>query len=149
MSTICVDAGFLIALYDERDQYHAGANDRFVQYFDRTRNQLLAPWPILYETVSTRLVRNRQRMERFRRDWLAFKREDRLRLLDDGPIRLGALDECLAEVNRSGERYRSLSLVDRVIRLLLADTSLRIDYFITFNPADFADIGRKYRRTIA
>lgn len=145
MSTICVDAGFLIALYDETDEHNPTANDRFLEHFDRTRNQLLAPWPILYETVSTRLVRNRRRMEKFRRHWLVFQREQRLTLLDDRPLREVALAECLAEVDRDPKQYRALSLADRVIRALLTEGNLRIDSFLTFNVPDFVDVCRKRR----
>jgi predicted nucleic acid-binding protein len=148
MKTLCMDAGFLIALYDESDNYHGSANDRFVEYVERTPNQLLVAWPILYETVSTRLVRNRRRMELFRRDWLRFERERRLALLDDRPLRFAALDDSLAELGRSARSYRALSLADRVVRALLADTKLRIDYFVTFNPGDFSDVCRKYRRVM-
>ena len=148
MTTLCVDASFLIAVYDETDQHHRTAEKRFVEYFERTPNQLLAPWPILYETVSTRLVGHRGRMRRFRRDWLTLQREDRLRLLDDQPLRLKALGECLAELDRNVRSYRSLSLADRVIRALLASPTLRIDHFITSNLGDFADICRENKRSM-
>jgi hypothetical protein len=87
-------------------------------------------------------------MEQFRRDWLILERERRLELLDDQSLRSAALSDCLNEVARSPRSYRALSLADRVIRALLADTALRIDYFITFNPGDFADVCRKYRRIL-
>ena len=148
MKTVCLDTSFLIALYDDRDQYHGPATRHFVKYLDRTRNSLLSPWPIVYETLRTRLVRNQQRLRRFRRDWLRFQREGRLTLLDDLPFRDEALNDCLAEADRIRGTYRTLSLVDRVIRALLADTGLKIDYFFTFNERDFADVCRKYRRIL-
>lgn len=145
MSAICVDAGFLIALCDETDQYHTMANGRFIDYFHQTRNQLLAPWPILYEAVSTRLVRHQRRMKVLRRHWRLLDRERRLTLLDDQPLRSTALKECMAEVDRDPGVYRSLSLVDRVIRALLADGTFHIHYFLTFNVPDFADVCQKRR----
>jgi hypothetical protein len=36
--------------------------------------------------------------------------------------------------------YRALSLVDRVVRLMLSDFNLKIDFFITFNAGDFHDL---------
>jgi predicted nucleic acid-binding protein len=145
MRAICVDAGFFIALYDEGDEHHPIAKERFVKYFEGTSNQLLAPWPILYETVSTRMVRDRRRVEHFRRHWRLFERDRRLTLLDDQPLREAALAECLAEVEHDPRHYRSLSLADRVIRALLADRTLRINCFLTFNLPDFVDICRKRR----
>lgn len=146
MKTLCIDTGFLIALYDETDRHHPDARKRFVEFFDHTPNRLLVPWPILYEAVSTRLVRNRRRMEQLRRDWLRFEYGRRLELLDDKPLRSAALADCLTEVMRRPRAYRALSLADRVIRGLLGDTALRIDYFVTFNPGDFADVCHKFRR---
>jgi predicted nucleic acid-binding protein len=58
MMTICADAGFLIGLYDQRDDRHDRAVEDFVKLFGSGANRLLIPWPILYETVSTRMARN-------------------------------------------------------------------------------------------
>ena len=41
--------------------------------------------------------------------------------------------------NRNIDR-RTISLVDAVIREMLADTNIKIDSFITFNPSDFQDV---------
>lgn len=148
MITICVDAGFLIALYDEADAYHSQANDYFTDYFASTQNHLLIAWPILYETISTRMVRNRRRMDNFNRDWKTFQLQQRLILLDDREFRESAIDECFAETRNSLQHYRSLSLTDRVLRNILSEINIKIDLFITFNVRDFYDVCGKFGRTI-
>ena len=149
MKTVCVDAGFLVALYDETDAYHSRANGYFVQYFDIVQNQLLVPWPILYETVSTRMVRHQRRMDMLRKDWRTLEEQQRLVLLDDLPFREKARLECFEESGKDLRRYRALSLVDRVIRNILSEVDIRIDVFITFNVGDFSDVCKRFRRTIA
>ena len=58
MMTICADAGFLIGVYDQRDERHDEAVGDFVRLFGNGVNRLLVPWPMLYETLSTRMARN-------------------------------------------------------------------------------------------
>lgn len=148
MITICVDTGFLIALYDESDAYHSQATDYFTNYFESTQNHLLVPWPILYETISTRMVRNKRRMEIFNRDWKTLQIQQRLILFDDREFRESAINECFAEIRNLPQHYRSLSLTDRVIRNILSEVNIKIDLFITFNIKDFQDICRKFGRAV-
>jgi hypothetical protein len=140
MSAICVDSVFLLGLYDDRDQYHARANELFVAYFSNTMNRLLVPWPVLYETVSTRLVRRQKNLALFERDWRMLTGRHQLILLDDAPYRQAAIDECLHEVRGHRRGLRPLSLTDRVIRCILGETRIKVDVLITFNVADFADV---------
>jgi len=146
MNDICVDTGFLLGLYVESDQYHKQAERCFSDYFADGQNRLIVPWPILYETVSTRLVRNRPAMNLMERDWKRLARQGCLQMLSDVPFRDGAIDECFDELKRPSVRARALSLVDRVIRRALADVNVRIDFLITFNSADFADVCKKHNR---
>jgi len=63
MARICVDAGFLIGLYDRDDQYHAIAVRQFEYLFSETRdrNQLIDPWPILYECLGSRHAKDKRK----------------------------------------------------------------------------------------
>lgn len=146
MNTVCVDSGFLLGLYDVTDPYHTKANEMFIRYFGETQNRLLVPWPILYETVSTQMARNRKRMEIFNRDWKTFDKQGRLELLDDTAFREKAIRESFEETMRDPLHYRGLSLTDRVIRNMLSEASLKIDYFITFNYGDFSDVCKRFHR---
>lgn len=148
MKSICVDSGFLIALYDERDPYYSRAQAYSRQYLNISQNILLIPWPILYETVSTRMCKNKKKLAILKRDWETLEKQRRIILLDDLSFRERAIAECYEEVKKGLNHYRGLSLVDRVVRYVLSEVNIKIDFFITFNPGDFSDICRKYRRTM-
>src|SRR5689334_6380327 len=142
MKLLCVDSGFLIGLYDETDQYHRKAKQYFSDFFSIGPNKLVIPWPTIYEALATRMVRNRIRLGVLHKDWKYLQSHQRMTLLDDSPFRDRAIDECFAEVVKPAQHYRALSLADRVIRSILSDIDTRIDFFITFNPGDFADVCR-------
>jgi predicted nucleic acid-binding protein len=129
---LIVDSGFWIAMFDPRDQYH---HDALTLPVDLDTLTVLVPWPSLYETVSTRFVRDRRRLAPL----LAALKSPNVLLLDDHPYR----DDAYAGME-SAATARPLSLVDRVIRLMLADSSLRVKALLTFNRADFADVCRSH-----
>jgi predicted nucleic acid-binding protein len=140
MKAICVDTGFLIGLYDDTDSFHAKAKKYFSDFFDTGSNHLLIPWPVLYEAISTRMVKNKKGMTHLQGDWKRFSIERRLDLLSDLPYREGTIDECFYELGKPLPQCRNLSAADRVIRNMLSDKNLRIHAFVTFNPKDFNDV---------
>ena len=148
MITICADAGFLIGVYDQRDERHNEAVNDFVKLFGKGANRLLIPWPVLYETVSTRMARNLRALAQMERDWKRLQTLSQIEFIPDGPFREGVLDECFEELRRPLRHYRSLSAADRVVRRMLSDVNLRIQGFITYNPADFIDVCHKFGREI-
>jgi predicted nucleic acid-binding protein len=148
MKNICADAGFFIGLYDSRDPYHQEATTHFTHLFDREGNRLLIPWPVLYETLRTKMARNRKALLLLERDWKRLLTQQRLDLLPDEQFREAAITECFDELRKPPYHYRAVSMVDRVIRGMLADANLRIDAFITFNPEDFADVCGKFGRDL-
>lgn len=148
MSEICVDTGFLLGLYDLSDQFHEQSKRCFLEYFDSKPNRLVVPWPVLYETISTRFVKNRPAMNMLEADWKRLSQQRRLHLLSDAPFREGVMDECFDDLRKPAGRVRSLSIVDRVIRRVLSDVNIRIDALITFNPGDFLDICKKRNKPI-
>jgi len=145
---VCVDTCFLIGLYHDRDQYHAAASVHFSQLFDNGINRMLLPWPIVYEAVSTKLVRDGNRMRVLERDWGLLRRRGQLELLSDEPYRENVMQDCFAELERPNGNYRTLSAVDRVLRNILMDRTIPIRAFVTFNIPDFADVCRKYNREL-
>jgi hypothetical protein len=148
MRHVCVDACFLIGVYDNRDQHHTAALNHFSQLFDGGNNRMLVPWPIVYEAVSTRLVRDKNGINRLERDWGHLHRSGRLELLSDVPYREKVVQDCFDELGRPPGAYRTLSAVDRVLRNILMDPAVLIHAFVTFNAADFADVCRKRNREL-
>lgn len=148
MNAVCLDACFLIALYDADDSYHRRALEFFVQQLDvePAPSRLLVPWPILYESASTRMVRQQWKIAALRAHWRKLERQGRLILVDDAPYRESALRQCFDEADKTKHQYRPLSLVDRVIRNMLMDGSLgrQIQAFVTFNVSDFQDVCRTF-----
>lgn len=137
MPSILVDTGVWIALCDPRDQ--TVARDVIEELYDRIRAlSIIVPWPLAYETMRTRLVRNHQALLRFE----AVLKFSRIVHLDDAPYREPALKHSF---DSSLRRNRPLSMVDCMIRLLLEDIQTKIPYFATFNIADFADICTRRR----
>lgn len=147
MKVICADTGFLIGLYDTRDQYHGEAAAHFARLFEGEGNHLVVPWPVVYETLCTRMIRNRGALALLQRDWKRLASERRLQLLPDNPFRDGVVDECFNELGNS-HHYRALSAADRVIRKILSDRNVSIHALVTFNAPDFADICGKFGREI-
>lgn len=132
MERALTDSGIWYALFDRRDPYFAQAQEK-VEYLDLCH--VVLPWPILYETLRTRFVRNVPALRRFE----IYLKKPHITLLEDALYRDAALDLTMdSSINRS----RPLSLVDCVLRLMLDDVNTKIDYLITFNPGDFADVCR-------
>jgi predicted nucleic acid-binding protein len=129
---VLVDTGFWFALLDRNDQHHAAAEQKAIRLLPLN---IVIAWPVLYETLNTRFARNRPTMRHFR-TILGNPGTD---LLDDAGYREDALELAF----NSSERERPLSLSDCVLRLILDDTTARIDFLVTFNIGDFADVCRK------
>ncbi len=131
-STLLVDSGFFIALFDPRDQHHAVACEK-QEWLEML--SVVMPWPILYETINTRLARRPERIARFE----SLMRAPETEFLDDSPYRLEAYEDTLA---RAKAQRNAMSLVDSVLCAILADTNVRIDALLTFNLRDFGHICR-------
>jgi len=132
MPSVLVDTGVWIALCDLRDRTvdESTMND----IYDRViAHSIVIPWPVVYETLRTRFVRNRLALSRFEQE----VKSPRVILVDDAPYRDSAIS---LSIESSLRRGRPLSMVDCVIRLLLDDISTKIKYMVTFNPKDFTDV---------
>jgi hypothetical protein len=127
-----LDTGFIYALFDKRDPYYEDAV---------TKNELMEnlpviiPWPCLYETLNTQFVKNTIQIRQFE----LFLKRPKVILQDDCKYRENAKE---LTIEQGAPRFRTISLVDMVIRLMLDDQSLHNGYLFTFNPKDFVDICR-------
>jgi predicted nucleic acid-binding protein len=129
------DSGIWYALFDSRDPYHDQTRQKG-DYLDLFH--VVLPWPILYETLCTRFVRNTSALAGFER----YLKTPRITFLDDSPYRETAFDLSLKS---SLIHSRPLSLVDCTIRLILDDINTKIDCLMTFNERDFVDVCRRRR----
>lgn len=124
---ILIDTGYLFALFEEKDEHHREALE-YAEYL--SDYQVIIPWPILYETVNTRFIRRPAIIRRME----GLLKRPNVTLLDDATYKQEALDLSLSNVGRA------FSIVDNVLRLVLDDRALRVNYLFSFNPGDFADI---------
>ena len=125
-----VDTGYWFALLDSHDEHHAHA---VAKSDTLLRLQYVIPWPVMYETLCTRLTRRPLAVKQFEQ---LLKRPNALKL-DDTKYR----DEALAiALDTTKPHPNTLSAVDAVLRLVLDDSSTRIDCMFTFNPGDFRDV---------
>ncbi len=129
-ATVLTDSGFWIGLLDPADQYHQTSNTiaEMIEGY-----QILFPWPCLYETISTRLVRRRQRVLILEE----FIQKPYVTLFDDTDYKLDALEEVFNLNRIAGYTY---SLTDGVVREILKDINVRVNFLVTFNGKDFHDI---------
>ena len=148
MTDVCIDTGFLIGLYQPNHDFHPRAQEYFDRFFARGGNRMLVPWPIVYETFSSRTVRNQEGLTVLSSDWRRLQNRGQLRLLDDLPFRKRVIDECFDELRKPPKIRKHLSAVDRVIREILSDRNLKISALITFNPRDFEDVCERFRRRV-
>jgi len=125
-----VDSGFWIALLDKRDQHYDEAQQKAEMLLDL---HYIFPWPILYETLRTRFVRRPLAVRKFE----FFLKRPSTTYLEDARYREAALSATLSEGRPSG---RVFSLVDNVLRMIIADRTVRVDCVFTFNKRDFIDV---------
>lgn len=138
MNNILIDTGFWYALYDQRDPYYNKANE-IAEYL--MLGQIIIPFPTLYETVNSRFSHNKKGMSEFK----ILLERDNFNIIDDLDYKLTSLE---FSFNSTLILNRPLSLVDTVIREMLSDESLKIDYLITFNIKDFIDVCSRRNITI-
>jgi predicted nucleic acid-binding protein len=134
---VLTDSCFWLGLLDSRDQHHPKSIEIFqrIYYF----NKILFPWPCLYETISTRLIRNNQQTIYFENKILKKKN---IEFLDDTKYKTQALNNVFYYKKMQGSTF---SLVDAVIREIIKDKNIKINYFVTFNSKDFHDVCAKRR----
>ena len=133
MEYTLVDTGIWMAMFNPRDQ-HRERIEEITEYLDICH--LILPWPTLYETLRTRLVRNHCALQSFE----VYLKRPRISFLDDEPYREQALELCFSSTLRT---YRPISMVDCLIRLILEDINVKVSFLATFNDTDFIDICQK------
>lgn len=131
MNNILVDTGAWIAFADEAD--HVENRKNVVDMYELLLgNTVVVPWPIVYETLKSRMAKKSAAVARLHSEFY----DPRIYWMDDTPYREQAMDLAL----RSASRGRPLSMVDCLLRLIMDDTNVKIEYLFTFNARDFSDV---------
>lgn len=135
---ILVDSCFWFAYWETRqkDQYMESAKRIYDICFDKYQYNIIIPFPSLYETVNTKLLRDKNKTMA---DWFLKKLASDTKYLKvfDDKYREAALAE-------TTKNPRRISLVDSILRLMMQDSELHIRALITFNTGDFVDICKQY-----
>ena len=93
---------------------------------------VILPWPVLYETMNTRLALRSEAMNRFD----ALVRNPESRLIDDSPYR----DHAYGQVVNLSRRNEPVSLVDSVLQAVIEDINVPVAAMLTFNRRDFVAV---------
>jgi predicted nucleic acid-binding protein len=121
---IVIDTGFWIALYDPtKDPKNSLEAERIADEIED--EELVIPFPTLYEFVNSRLSRRDAKLQ-FER---LLNRSNVIKLSD-----AQYKDEALDNFFLKGKlEYSDISLVDEIFKLIIADKNLSIDYIATFD----------------
>ncbi len=138
-----MDSGFLYALYSPRnepDRFKLARNyiDKLFANGESSKHRLLLLWPILYETLNSRFVRDKKVMLRFQNEFGHFKRNNQVDLIDDLPFREAGLSLLL-----NNKLNQPFSLVDIMIQMYVSQNKAGISGILTFDHRDFAEFCRK------
>lgn len=130
---ILTDTGFWIGLLDPTDAYNKISEDISSLIKD---DYIIFPWPCMYETLRTKYCKRRDRIIIIEK----IIKSPNIELFDDCKFRNNALEKTLKNIKFGHSFY---SLADNVIREILSDINVKIDYLVTFNKRDFVDICNK------
>ncbi|WP_282118063.1 hypothetical protein [Maribacter aquivivus] len=127
---ILIDSGYWFGLYDKSDSYHVSANaiaDLIEDY------KIIVPYPSMYEILNSKFIKDKSRLTQFEE---AMK-SDRVEFVFDEGYREKALTNTYS-IHR--KPIPQISLVDSIIREIIKDINIKIDFVVTFNEKDFKDV---------
>ena len=127
---VLTDTCFWLGLIDPTDQFHSFSMS-IAEIIEE--NKIIFPWPCLYETISTHLTRRRERLLLLEE----IISKPNIIFLDDNDYKSEALKQVFQFNRLIGFTY---SLTDSVIREILKDINVRVDYLVTYNVRDFKDV---------
>ena len=121
---VVIDTGFWIALLDPtKDLKNSIEAERIAE--EIADEELIIPFPTLYEFVNSRLSRRDSKLQ-FER---ILNRPNVIKL-SDSKYKHNALENFFI---KSKSEFTDISLVDEVIKLIIADKDLKIDYIAAFD----------------
>ena len=123
---VLIDTGFWIALYNPaKDPLLSIDAERIKE--DIEQENIIIPFPTLYEFVNSRFSRKESVIE-----FEKLLARPNIELVDDTLYKQEAISRFF---ERHRYSYSDLSLVDEIIKLILHDSYKRIDYIVTFDSA--------------
>lgn len=127
---ILVDSCYWFGLYDVKDQHSSFAKEvePIISGY-----KLIIPFPSLYEVLNSKFIRNKIALNSIEKQ---IKSGDII-LLEDEKYRESALENTYSIYRK---QIPQISLVDSIMREMLSDVKLRIDYLVTVNEKDFKDV---------
>ena len=129
---ILVDTCVWLAIFDPTDSTRDRAT--VADHAERIRSMTaIIPWPITYETMSSKFAKNRLALQCFEKQL----KSPRIQFLDDAPYREAALRHALASSLR---QQRPLSLTDCLLRVVVDELGPGLNYLATYNVKDFSDV---------
>lgn len=133
MNNVLLDSCFWFSYLGTRNDSNQSIATNIFQRIEKNNCFLIIPFPSLYETINTKLLRDKNKKAA---DWFLKQLVSNPRFVKvfDDSYRDSAFKKTLES------RNRGISLVDQILREMMSDEKLRIDTLITFNTADFVDI---------
>lgn len=131
MKRLIIDSGVWYAAFDQRDDKYV-YSDKILNLLEK--HELIVPFPSLYETINTRLLRNKYKQADYLFEYLNDSKK--VTLVHDDKYREQALKSVSSNLNQN----KSYSLVDMIIRLMMEDSSLGSIAVVSFNIEDFIGV---------
>jgi predicted nucleic acid-binding protein len=123
---ILVDTGFWIALFDPHDDpKNCIEAERIAKMIEQ--ENLVIPFPTLYEFVNSKFSRKESVTE-----FENLLNRPTINLLSDVEYKENAISNFFEKHRYT---YSDLSLVDEILKLILHDKNIQIDYIVTFDSA--------------
>ena len=131
---VIIDSGFWFSFLQNRNADHHEEAVRIYEFLTGVGVNFIIPYPSLYETLNTRLLKEGHReLSRWLSNQLV-SNECYIKI-PDNDYRDIAFDNTVSPYNDRG-----ISFVDSIIRAILVDNSAHIKALVTFNRRDFDDI---------
>lgn len=130
MKYVITDSCYWLGLIDSSDEHH----EKSTTISELIQNEyILFPFPCFYEIIKTRFLKNKEMLNKLE----ILLKKSNIRYIDDANYKDLALAR-VYELNKLS--YIKHSLTDAVIREMISDIDMRIDYLVTFNVKDFSDV---------
>jgi predicted nucleic acid-binding protein len=121
---VLIDTGFWIALYSpDKEPILCQEAERIAD--DIINENIIIPFPTLYEFVNSKLSRREAKLQ-----FEELLKRQNVTKLSDSEYKEIALENFFIKSKRS---YSDISLVDEILKLIIEDKNIKIDYLASFD----------------